>query len=138
MAENPWDLGVDLEVCLFELLPIAAFRLDFTACALRRRPGNEADRLDETRYRRVTTWIIWEDRSEDALSHQRSTNANLEDACVFPRKVRFCPSREAQNKTHLRALAKGMRHPNHAFILSRPYASNNLQSRDLRALKLLS
>lgn len=37
----------------FELTPIAPFRLDFTAWALRRRPENEVDRWDGATYRRV-------------------------------------------------------------------------------------
>lgn len=37
----------------FELTPLAPFRLDFTAWALRRRPENEVDRWDGATYRRV-------------------------------------------------------------------------------------
>lgn len=37
----------------FELSPIAPFRLDLTAWALRRRPENQVDRWDGTTYRRV-------------------------------------------------------------------------------------
>jgi len=37
----------------FELAPVAPFRLDFTAWALRRRPENQIDRWDGSTYRRV-------------------------------------------------------------------------------------
>ena len=37
----------------FELRPVAPFRLDLTAWALRRRPENQVDRWDGTTYRRV-------------------------------------------------------------------------------------
>lgn len=37
----------------FELAPLAPFRLDFTAWALRRRPENQIDRWDGSTYRRV-------------------------------------------------------------------------------------
>jgi DNA-3-methyladenine glycosylase II len=37
----------------FELTPLAPFRLDFTAWALRRRPENQIDRWDGSTYRRV-------------------------------------------------------------------------------------
>lgn len=37
----------------FELTPVAPFRLDFTAWALRRRPENQIDRWDGHTYRRV-------------------------------------------------------------------------------------
>jgi DNA-3-methyladenine glycosylase II len=37
----------------FELMPVAPFRLDFTAWALRRRPENQIDRWDGSTYRRV-------------------------------------------------------------------------------------
>jgi DNA-3-methyladenine glycosylase II len=37
----------------FELTPVAPFRLDFTASALRRRPENQIDRWDGSTYRRV-------------------------------------------------------------------------------------
>ena len=37
----------------FELKPVAPFRLDFTAWALRRRPENQIDRWDGSTYRRV-------------------------------------------------------------------------------------
>ena len=37
----------------FEFAPVAPFRLDFTAWALRRRPENQIDRWDGSTYRRV-------------------------------------------------------------------------------------
>lgn len=43
----------------FELTPVAPFRLDFTAWALRRRPQNDVDRWDGTMYRRVISIHDW-------------------------------------------------------------------------------
>ena len=44
---------LDHEMTSFSLRPLAPFRLDLTAWALRRRPGNSIDRWDGETYRRV-------------------------------------------------------------------------------------
>ena len=57
LSENRGDVKYGSELThpslTFELTPVAPFRLDFTAWALRRRPENQIDRWDGFTYRRV-------------------------------------------------------------------------------------
>lgn len=56
----------------FSVVPIAPFRLDLTAWALRRRPQNMVDRWDGTTYRRV---LPFDDVPVEVAVHQSGTSA---------------------------------------------------------------
>ena len=70
----------------FSVVPIAPFRLDLTAWALRRRPQNLVDRWDGTTYRRV---IPFGDVPVDLAVHQSGTSsAPLLNVCLTGARLR--------------------------------------------------